>query len=78
MYPRINEMLKALHDRKISTFLVTNAQVRHLEPHITRDILFHLYVETSLNGFKIYVFYYIPRVLLPFFYSYFQYLIALI
>ena len=28
MYPRINEMLHALHDRKISTFLVTNAQVR--------------------------------------------------
>ena len=27
MYPRINEMLHALHDRKISTFLVTNAQV---------------------------------------------------
>merc|ERR1712232_1097746 len=26
MYPRINEMLKDLHDRRISTFLVTNAQ----------------------------------------------------
>jgi tRNA wybutosine-synthesizing protein 1 len=26
MYPRINEMLKALHDREISTFMVTNAQ----------------------------------------------------
>jgi len=36
MYPRINEMLKALHERKISTFLVTNAQfpesIRDLEP----------------------------------------------
>merc|ERR1719393_241048 len=26
MYPRINEMLSDLHRRKISTFLVTNAQ----------------------------------------------------
>jgi len=26
MYPRINEMIDKLHDRKISTFLVTNAQ----------------------------------------------------
>merc|ERR1712232_61737 len=26
MYPRINEMLKDLHDRSISSFLVTNAQ----------------------------------------------------
>lgn len=27
MYPRINEMLKELHSREISSFLVTNAQV---------------------------------------------------
>lgn len=26
MYPRINEMLKELHDRSISSFMVTNAQ----------------------------------------------------
>jgi len=26
MYPRINEMLRALHEREISSFLVTNAQ----------------------------------------------------
>ena len=26
MYPRINELMKELHDRRISTFLVTNAQ----------------------------------------------------
>ena len=27
MYPRINEMLRLLHARGISSFLVTNAQV---------------------------------------------------
>lgn len=36
MYPRINEMMKELHDRDISTFLVTNAQfperIEHLDP----------------------------------------------
>lgn len=36
MYPRINEMVKALHDRGISSFLVTNAQfpdrIEQLEP----------------------------------------------
>lgn len=36
MYPRINEMLKELHDRQISTFLVTNAQfperIKQLDP----------------------------------------------
>jgi tRNA wybutosine-synthesizing protein 1 len=36
MYPRINEMLSLLHERKISTFLVTNAQfpkeIRNLVP----------------------------------------------
>jgi len=36
MYPRINELLRDLHRRKISTFLVTNAQfpeaIRTLEP----------------------------------------------
>ena len=36
MYPRINEMLKELHDRRISTFMVTNAQfpeeVKALDP----------------------------------------------
>lgn len=36
MYPKINTMLKELHDRRISTFLVTNAQfpdrIDHLEP----------------------------------------------
>jgi wyosine [tRNA(Phe)-imidazoG37] synthetase (radical SAM superfamily) len=26
MYPHINQMLKELHDRRISSFLVTNAQ----------------------------------------------------
>ena len=26
MYPKINELIKLLHSRKISTFLVTNAQ----------------------------------------------------
>lgn len=36
MYPHINEMLHLLHDRKISTFMVTNAQfpeaIRNLDP----------------------------------------------
>lgn len=36
MYPRINEMLRELHNRKISSFLVTNAQfperIKQLEP----------------------------------------------
>ena len=36
MYPRINDMLHELHDRKISSFLVTNAQfpdrIRDLDP----------------------------------------------
>jgi len=36
MYPHINEMVKQLHDRKISTFLVTNAQfpeaIRDMDP----------------------------------------------
>lgn len=36
MYPRINELLKDLHQREISTFLVTNAQfpdrIQHLDP----------------------------------------------
>ena len=36
MYPRINEMLKELHDRRISSFMVTNAQfpdeVKALDP----------------------------------------------
>lgn len=36
MYPRINEMMKELHNRKISTFMVTNAQfpqeVKALDP----------------------------------------------
>ena len=36
MYPRINEMLKELHDRHISSFMVTNAQfpeeVKALDP----------------------------------------------
>lgn len=36
MYPRINEMLRELHDRKISSFLVTNAQfperIEQLDP----------------------------------------------
>ena len=36
MYPRINEMLRELHDRDISTFLVTNAQfpdrIKQLDP----------------------------------------------
>lgn len=36
MYPRINEMVKALHDRGISSFLVTNAQfpdrIQQLDP----------------------------------------------
>lgn len=36
MYPSINQMLKELHDRKISSFLVTNAQfpehIQNLDP----------------------------------------------
>ena len=36
MYPRINELLRELHEREISTFLVTNAQfpecIRSLDP----------------------------------------------
>ena len=36
MYPRINEMLRELHNRSISSFLVTNAQfpdrIRDLDP----------------------------------------------
>jgi tRNA wybutosine-synthesizing protein 1 len=36
MYPRINEMIRELHKRKISSFMVTNAQfpehIRSLEP----------------------------------------------
>ena len=36
MYPRINEMIRELHRRKISSFLVTNAQfperIELLEP----------------------------------------------
>ncbi len=36
MYPRINEMVRELHNRKISSFLVTNAQfperIHQLEP----------------------------------------------
>ena len=36
MYPKINEMLRLLHERHISTFLVTNAQfperIKHLDP----------------------------------------------
>lgn len=36
MYPRINEMVRELHDRRISSFLVTNAQfpdhIRDLGP----------------------------------------------
>ena len=36
MYPRINEMIRELHRRKISSFLVTNAQfperIEQLEP----------------------------------------------
>ena len=36
MYPRINDMLKELHDRRISSFMVTNAQfpeeVKNLDP----------------------------------------------
>merc|ERR1711871_1851906 len=34
MYPRINELLDELHSRKISTFLVTNAQ----HPDAVRDL----------------------------------------
>merc|ERR1711977_290449 len=34
MYPRINELLGLLHSRKISTFLVTNAQF----PEAIRDL----------------------------------------
>lgn len=36
MYPEINKFLRLLHDRKISSFLVTNAQfpdaIRQLDP----------------------------------------------
>ena len=36
MYPRINEMIRELHRRKISSFMVTNAQfpehIKNLEP----------------------------------------------
>jgi len=36
MYPRINEMLRCLHDRQISSFMVTNAQfperIKQLDP----------------------------------------------
>lgn len=36
MYPKVNELLRLLHDQRISTFLVTNAQfperIRHIDP----------------------------------------------
>jgi hypothetical protein len=54
MYPRINELLKALHDRKISTFLVTNAQVRHKSPSflpiLLSLLLFPIFSITSLKS----------------------------
>ena len=46
MYPRINELLRELHNRKISSFLVTNAQF----PHCIRDLdpVTQLYVRYAL------------------------------
>ena len=49
MYPRINEMIRELHRRKISSFLVTNAQfperIEQLEPVtqvLIRILIFHV------------------------------------
>ena len=48
MYPRINEVLRALHSREISTFLVSNAQFPEAMKKI--DAVTQLYVSVDASN----------------------------